>query len=248
MIRANDATELCMTKGQDAEVVGWDESVGPAGQRILDTLFVLLKDPPRQVQIPGLPLNVVPLLRTSTHLTCLLPDDTLLSIYREQILALTYFSMTDYASQGKSRKINIVHLNNCKDHRAVYVALSRGSKAKSTAILQAFDFGKITSGMSGYLRQEFRELEILDEITALRFLNKLPTSVTGIYRANLIQSFRSWKKNNVDPPHFHDAIKWNPAKDKEAVDVIYDAWHPTVPPDSKKKACHEKGKSWTLCL
>jgi hypothetical protein len=67
-------------------------------------------------------------------------------------MVLTYFSMTDYASQGKSRKKNIVHLNNCKDHRAVYVALSGRSKAKSTAILQAFDFGKITSSMSSYLR------------------------------------------------------------------------------------------------
>jgi hypothetical protein len=160
MIRVNEATELCMTKGQDGEVVGWDESVGPAGQRILETLFIRLKNlkDGRTVQIPGLPLNVVPLCRTSTHVTCLLPDDTLLSLYREQVLALTWFAMTDYASQEKSLNPNVVHLNNCKDHRAVYVALSRGTEAAGTVILQEFDFRKITSGMTGYLRQEFREL------------------------------------------------------------------------------------------
>jgi hypothetical protein len=34
-------------------------------------------------------------------------------------------------------------------------------------IMQDFDAKKIMSGMSGYLRQELRELEILDEITLI---------------------------------------------------------------------------------
>ncbi|KAJ7077795.1 hypothetical protein C8R44DRAFT_555952, partial [Mycena epipterygia] len=85
MLRANEATEMCITKGQEATVCGWDESLGPAGQRILDTLFVKLVNPPRQIQIAGLPVNVVPLVRTVTHLTALLQDDTLLSVLREQV-------------------------------------------------------------------------------------------------------------------------------------------------------------------
>ncbi|KAF8811674.1 hypothetical protein BYT27DRAFT_7088969 [Phlegmacium glaucopus] len=32
MIRNNDATELCITKGQEAYVVGWDAIQGPQGQ------------------------------------------------------------------------------------------------------------------------------------------------------------------------------------------------------------------------
>jgi hypothetical protein len=107
--------------------------------------------------------------------------------------------MTDYASQGKSLKKNIVYLNKCKDHRAVYVALSRRSKAEGMVILQDFDFNKITSGMSGFLKQELRELEILDEITNLRYSNYLPSKVTGIYRAALLQSFRNWKKKLSRP-------------------------------------------------
>jgi hypothetical protein len=59
MIKYNDATEICVTKGQEAVVVGWDD---PSGQNI----------PPRDIQIPELPLNVVPLGRASNHVTCLL--------------------------------------------------------------------------------------------------------------------------------------------------------------------------------
>ncbi|KAJ7907078.1 hypothetical protein B0H13DRAFT_2233498 [Mycena leptocephala] len=61
MLRANDATELCITKGQGSVVCGWDESVGPLGQRVLDTLFVRLVKPPRTINIDGLPENVVAL-------------------------------------------------------------------------------------------------------------------------------------------------------------------------------------------
>ncbi|KAJ7695913.1 hypothetical protein B0H17DRAFT_929974 [Mycena rosella] len=31
MIKANDATKLCITKGQEAIIAGWDSSVGPVG-------------------------------------------------------------------------------------------------------------------------------------------------------------------------------------------------------------------------
>ncbi|KAJ6545640.1 hypothetical protein B0H19DRAFT_955532, partial [Mycena capillaripes] len=153
MLRANDATELCITKGQEAVVCGWDSSEGPSGQQVLDTLFVRLKNPPRKIQINGLPENVVPLVRTVTHITVLLSDDTLLSVLREQVVCLLNFGMTDYTSQGKSREKNPVELAHCKDHRSYYVALSRGFTAEGTVIVQGFSAKKIRSGMSGYLRQ-----------------------------------------------------------------------------------------------
>ncbi|KAJ7155807.1 hypothetical protein C8R46DRAFT_847633, partial [Mycena filopes] len=202
MLRANDATELCITKGQEAEVCGWHASEGPAGQQVLDTLFVRLINPPRKIKIGDLPENVVPLVRTVTHVTILLDDDTLLSVLREQVVCLLNFGMTDYTSQGKSRAQNPVELANCKDHRSYYVALSRGFTAEGTVIIQGFTAKKITSGMSGYLRQELRELEILDEITKLRYEGNLPRSVTGLYRRRLIRSFYAWKSNHRDPAHF----------------------------------------------
>ncbi|KAJ7138717.1 hypothetical protein C8R43DRAFT_1089292 [Mycena crocata] len=178
---ANNATELCITKGREGVVCGWDSSVGPAGQQVLDTLFVRLVKPPRDIKIEGLPLNVVPLTRTLTHIT----------LTREQVVALLNFGMTDYTSQGKNRSENPVELAKCNDCRSYYVALSHGTTADGTVIVQGFTASKITGGISGYLRQELRELE--DEITRLRYDGVLPRSVTGLYRRRLIRSFYAWK-------------------------------------------------------
>ncbi|KAJ7130031.1 hypothetical protein C8R43DRAFT_896365 [Mycena crocata] len=139
MLRANNATELCITKGQEAEVCGWTSSMGPVGQNVLDTLFVRLVNPPRDIQIEGLPINVVPLTRTITHITCLLSDDTLLSVIREQVIVLLNFGMTDYTSQGKSRIKNPVELAKCNDCRSYYVALSRGKTAEGTVNFRLFE-------------------------------------------------------------------------------------------------------------
>ncbi|KAJ6456525.1 hypothetical protein C8R45DRAFT_797291, partial [Mycena sanguinolenta] len=91
MIKSNDTTELYITKGQEAVVVGWDSSVGPDEQEILDTLFLRLVDPPRTINIPGFPEIVVPMTRASIHVTVLLRDEPLLSITREQVQVLPNF-------------------------------------------------------------------------------------------------------------------------------------------------------------
>ena len=44
-------------------------------------------------------------------------------------------------------------------------ALSRSASAAGTVLVQAFTEKKITAGISGYLHQDFRELEILNTIT-----------------------------------------------------------------------------------
>ena len=66
MIRNNDATELCITKGQEAYVVGWDVKIGPHSRNNLETLYLELKNPPKTVELPGLPKNVVPIMETRT--------------------------------------------------------------------------------------------------------------------------------------------------------------------------------------
>jgi len=53
MIRHNDATELCITKGQEGTVAGWQSCIGPHGRLALDTLFVRLTDPPHAVKLDG---------------------------------------------------------------------------------------------------------------------------------------------------------------------------------------------------
>jgi hypothetical protein len=144
MIRNNESTELCITKGQEGRVAGWTEATGNHDQRILDTLFVELIDPPKTIQVPDLPKNVVAITKTSKKVWCMLPDDMSLQITREQVLVLPNFAMTDSSSQGKTRAINVVDLNNCPNHFSYYTALSRSSTSAVTIILQGMDAHKIT--------------------------------------------------------------------------------------------------------
>ncbi|KAI0749944.1 hypothetical protein C8Q80DRAFT_1064471, partial [Daedaleopsis nitida] len=58
------------------------------------------------------------------------------------------------------------------------------------------------------LRQEFRELELLDEITKMRYLGTISPKVSGITRKQLIHSFRQWKGKKFVPNTMHSALKW----------------------------------------
>ena len=89
--------------------------------------------------------------------------------------------MTNYAlaSQGKTRKENIVDLGYSRDHQLYYTALSRSSCAAGTVLIQKFNKYKITGGISGWLWQEFRDLNALDDIIRLRYEGHLPDNIFG---------------------------------------------------------------------
>ena len=203
IIRLNSATELCMTKGQEATVYDWQATTGSRGQCMLDTLFVKLINPPQTVQLDNLPENVVPLTRTTTNTQCLLPNDATANISRSQVEVLPNFAIMDYTSQGKTRLDNPADLSSARSHQSYYTALSRSASAAGTVILQGFDTYKITGGASGALRQEFRELEMLDDITTLRYNGKLPSSVVGDRRNDLISAFRLLKGEKYVPSNVH---------------------------------------------
>lgn len=143
MLRYNDATELCMTKGQEGVVVGWDSKPGNYETMALETVYVRLVNPPQEVKIPGLPNNTVPITKTKHKIRCHLPDDTVLSIEREQVNLLPNFSMTDYASQGKTRAYNVVDLSRCRTVQSIYTCLSRSSSAAGTIIAHPFNALKL---------------------------------------------------------------------------------------------------------
>lgn len=65
MIKNNDATKLCITKGQKVYVVSWDAIHGPQNQNVLETLYLKLNNPSKIIQLPHLPENVIPMSRTS---------------------------------------------------------------------------------------------------------------------------------------------------------------------------------------
>ena len=221
MIRYNYATELCMTRGQEGYIYGWQLKTGSRGQAMLDTLFVKLKNPPTNVQINGLPENVVPVYPTTNNIRATLPNDECYQISREQVEVLVNFAMTDFASQGKTRPFNVADLNNLSNHQAYYTALSRSATACGTLILQGFDVRKMTGGCSGALRQEFRELELLDEITLCRYMGKLPVTVYGKTRNTVIAGFREWKGIQYVPKSVHPAIRWS-KQDPLVESKVYD--------------------------
>jgi len=197
MIRNNDATELCITKGQEAYVVGWDAIKGPKGQNVLETLYLELKNPPKTIELPHLPKNVIPMTRESKNVKCSLPNDYEINIIRQQINVLPNFSITDYASQGKTRPYNPVNLSHCKNFQSIYTCLSRSSSAAGTLIIRGFNSSKITKGLPGHLRQEFRELHILDNITREIYDGQLSKNYFKPLRNPMIYKYQTEVKRNV---------------------------------------------------
>ncbi|KAI0717654.1 hypothetical protein C8Q72DRAFT_759117, partial [Fomitopsis betulina] len=117
--------------------------------------------------------------------------------------------MTDFGSQGRTRPHNVCDLQNCRSHQSIYTCLSRGSTYNRTIIVQPFYPRKLTGGISRSLRQELRELELLDEITKLCYLGKISPKVTGITRNELIHSFRKLKGEKFMPKTMHRALTCN---------------------------------------
>jgi hypothetical protein len=192
LIKYNQATECCITNGAEGKVVDWIYTTNPSnGTKNLDTLFVELQNPAKPIQLPGLPPNVVPISKEICTIRCRLPDDEIVNIKHEQIPLIPNFAMTDFGSQGKTRLYNVIHLTHCRNAQSYYTCLSRSSSHAGTVILGDFDERKISGRkMCGFLRQEFRELEVLDDITNLHYNDSLPSHVEGHTRNNLISAYQ----------------------------------------------------------
>jgi len=236
MIKCNEATECCVTNGAEATVVGWKAHYLTADKLTLDTLFVKLTNPPNTVQLDGLPENVVPVSKQTISIKCDMPNDDAMRVSREQVPVLPNFAMTDFASQGRTHPFNVIDLNNCRSHQSMYTCLSRSASLQGTILLQGFDPKKIQGGLTGFLRQEFRELEILDNITRLRYLGELPPSVSAVTRTVLIRSYQLWKGTEHVPKTVHPSIEWSKHDPMNLVDKSEDASWQLVGKKSNKAA------------
>jgi hypothetical protein len=111
--------------------------------------------------------------------------------------------------------------------------------------VQGFDPRMITGGASGYLRQEFRELELLDEITKLKYENKLPENVIGNRRNAIIREFQEWKGTDYVPSTVHNAIKWSKNQPFDKLDdVAVSTWQMIKQKQQNTK--HEKNQTSLL--
>ncbi|KAF8577695.1 hypothetical protein K439DRAFT_1649023 [Ramaria rubella] len=127
LIKHNIATPCCVTNGAEGTGVGWKCSELTKDKKILDVLFVKLKNPPSPIKLDGLPLNVVPIGRGAQDVICCLPNDDSLTITRQQVQV-------------------------CLTHQSYYTSLSRSASASGTVILQNFEPKKIMGGCSGCCR------------------------------------------------------------------------------------------------
>ncbi|KAI0643360.1 hypothetical protein C8Q79DRAFT_887162, partial [Trametes meyenii] len=157
VLKQNEATELGATNGAAATVVGWNSHTDEGGREYLDVLFVQLVCPPSgDVQLSGLPINVIPIAQTKRGVQCHLPfDKRPIAIQREQVPCLPNFSVTDYGCQGQTRGKNVVHPRHCANQQSIYTALSRSTSLADTIILGDFDASKLQRGTAPALMQEF---------------------------------------------------------------------------------------------
>ncbi|KAI9060905.1 hypothetical protein FKP32DRAFT_1577011 [Trametes sanguinea] len=210
LLKANEATELGATNGAAGVVHGWSAHSDSAGREYLDVLFVRLLHPPKPFQLSGLDENVVPITPCRRSVTCKLPVGKItITIQRDQPACLQNFAISDFTSQGLTRTRNVVHPRHCRNHQSLYTVLSRSSSLNDTIILEGIDAAKIQSGASSALLQEFRDLEILDEITSQRESSTLSLSVAGSTRAELISSFLALQEPNYVPPRADSALPWD---------------------------------------
>ena len=83
------------------------------------------------------------------------------------------------------------------------------------------------------MRQEFHELELLDEITKLRYEGKLPDHIQGNFRNPLIRAYQKWKGTEYVPPLTHPALQWSVKDPLPLLSVVTDAPWQII--DKKKK-------------
>ena len=211
MIKRNQGTECNITNGAEGTVVGVESAIGDHGQSTAKVVFVELTNCPREVKIGGLPPNVVPITAHRTSVDCSFPDDSSHKCSREQVPILLNFAMTDFAAQGRTRQYNPVDLTDCDTHQSYYVCLSRSSSAGNTFILSDISPYVITGNMSAQLRQEFRVLEVLDEVTRLVFEEQISEDDFE-NRSDAIRAYRYHNNGAIPcPAHVHKALAWSSA-------------------------------------
>ncbi|KAJ7577884.1 hypothetical protein C8J56DRAFT_1007103 [Mycena floridula] len=201
----NEATELGITNGQEGCVVGWTLTADSENREYLETLFVKLTQPAKNISLDGLLLNVVPITRMTSIILVTFPNGNVRSVSHSQVQIILKFSMTDYNSQGRTCDWNVVNLSSSKNHQAI-------ASSNGTVIMQALTSSvikKVTQGIEGDLRQELHELELLDHITNMKYNRLLPSEIEGSTQNELLYNFHQYKGRNFVPDAVHSRIRWS---------------------------------------
>ncbi|KAF9455634.1 hypothetical protein BDZ94DRAFT_617638, partial [Collybia nuda] len=117
------------------------------------------------------------------------------------------------------------------------------ASAAGTIILQGFEPSIITRGCSGYLRQEFREHELLDDITRLKYEGLLPKNIEGNLRNSLIRQYQNWKGTAYVPDRVDIALKWSANDPMDILPVVNDSPWQVLSKDTNKTQQNPKATS-----
>ena len=131
-------------------------------------------------------------------------------------MGVAQLSMTEYTSQGKTIPQNPVNLSNCGCHQSYYTCLSRSATASGTVI------------------------ELLDEITKLRYEGQLPDHIQGNFKNPSIRAYQTWKGTNYVPELTDAALKWSAKDPLPLLPVFTDAPWQMI---GKKQANKKKAKT-----
>ena len=93
----------------------------------------------------------------------------IVNVSRTQLPILPAYSYTDYKSQGRSLESAVVDPATTQSLQGLYVMLSRVRSMHGLGILRPFKSKKIYQRLSQELRDEFRRLEELDQLTSTRY-------------------------------------------------------------------------------
>jgi len=91
------------------------------------------------------------------------------------------------------------------DHKFMYYQILQ---PRAQLLFKVLIQVKSQCGASGYLRQEFRELELMDEISRLRFEDCLPSIINGNLRNAIIRQYQNFKGESYVPEIVPDSLKW----------------------------------------
>jgi hypothetical protein len=138
MIEKNKATECSVTNGAEGIVVGWKYKPLNKDHNMLQVLLVKLTLNPVSIQLAGLPDNAVPIVAESMNIRCKVHNGQNVDVNRTQVPVVLNFAMTDFASQGRTRKFNVIDITHSKNHQSIYTCLSRSPSYSGTLIIQDF--------------------------------------------------------------------------------------------------------------
>ena len=137
-----------------------------------------VKVPGANVQAPGLPPDVIPILPEKTTFKYAVPDGASYFISRSQLPVVPAYAYTANKIQGQSLEHALVDLKSARGTQALYVMISRAVSLENLAVIRWFPSTNLDRRLSQAYRNEFERIRLLDEKTTSEFRRRRWRPVT----------------------------------------------------------------------